>query len=255
MNYLEGGTSIFHRMDVLSKFAWVFLVPAIAYASNDLRIQFANIVLILLVGFILARMPFGRLIKASGWLVALAAALFFFHNVINPKGDLVYQLGFIRLYSESLANGTSFALRVIIIGLTGFIFVLTTSPRQLVIGLVHIKIPYRLAWGVLLALRYIPIIGAELDQIREAQLVRGVRRGGGLAGYLEMYQRYTLPLLASVLRMAEDSALAMDGRGFGAYPDRVFVDEFHWTRSGIALLVGSFLLLILVLTSQVVHLF
>jgi energy-coupling factor transport system permease protein len=137
-----------------------------------------------------------------------------------------------------------------LIGLTGYVFVLTTSPRQLVIGLVKLGIPYRLAWGVLLALRYIPVITAELEQIRDAQLVRGVRSNGGISGRLEMYRRYTLPLLASVLRKAEDSALAMDGRGFGAYDDRVFVDEFHWSTSGIILIVLSLGYFILILAMK-----
>ena len=65
-----------------------------------------------------------------------------------------------------------------------------------------------------------------------------------------MYRRYTLPLLASVLRKAEDSALAMDGRGFGAYSDRVFVDEFHWSSSGIVLVVLSLIYFFIVLVLE-----
>jgi energy-coupling factor transport system permease protein len=248
--YLEGQDSPFHRIDALSKFAWVILVPAIAYATTDIRLEVLNVFIVLFIALVLARMPWRVLISKSSWLLILALALFFFHNVVNLQGEVIFQWSWIRLYSQSLKNGTTFALRVILIGLTGYVFVLTTSPRQLIVGLVKFGIPYRLAWGVLLALRYVPVIANELDQIRDAQQVRGVRSGGGMAGRLEMYRRYTLPLLASVLRKAEDSALAMDGRGFGAYPQRVFVDDFQWTRGGIILIASSLLYLLLILFSR-----
>jgi energy-coupling factor transporter transmembrane protein EcfT len=38
-----------------------------------------------------------------------------------------------------------------------------------------------------------------------------------------------------MVRKATQLAIAMDGRAFGAYPDRSYRDEFHWSRSGITM--------------------
>ena len=42
-------------------------------------------------------------------------------------------------------------------------------------------------------------------------------------------------MLVSMVRKATNIAIAMDGRAFGAYADRTFVDEFKWSRTGLML--------------------
>ncbi|HNH05587.1 MAG TPA: energy-coupling factor transporter transmembrane component T, partial [Anaerolineales bacterium] len=52
-----------------------------------------------------------------------------------------------------------------------------------------------------------------------------------------LWQRYMFTVIVNGLRKAENTALAIESRGFGAYPDRTFVKEFHWSKTGIAILV------------------
>ena len=42
-------------------------------------------------------------------------------------------------------------------------------------------------------------------------------------------------VIVNGLRKAENTALAIESRGFGAYPDRTYTKEFHWTWSGLLL--------------------
>jgi energy-coupling factor transporter transmembrane protein EcfT len=39
------------------------------------------------------------------------------------------------------------------------------------------------------------------------------------------------------LRKAENTALAIESRGFGAYPDRTYVKDFRWSFLGILLVL------------------
>jgi energy-coupling factor transport system permease protein len=44
-------------------------------------------------------------------------------------------------------------------------------------------------------------------------------------------------VIVNGLRKAENTALAIESRGFGAYPDRTYVKTFHWTGSGLILIL------------------
>jgi energy-coupling factor transporter transmembrane protein EcfT len=54
-------------------------------------------------------------------------------------------------------------------------------------------------------------------------------------------------VIVNGLRKAENTALAIESRGFGAYPDRTYTKDFRWTWSGASLLLvfAAFALLLL----------
>ena len=39
-------------------------------------------------------------------------------------------------------------------------------------------------------------------------------------------------VIVNGLRKVENTALAIESRGFGAYPDRTYVKSFRWTQTG-----------------------
>jgi energy-coupling factor transporter transmembrane protein EcfT len=43
-------------------------------------------------------------------------------------------------------------------------------------------------------------------------------------------------VIVNGLRKAENTAVAIEARGFGEYPERTYWKEFHWTRSGLLLM-------------------
>jgi energy-coupling factor transport system permease protein len=44
-------------------------------------------------------------------------------------------------------------------------------------------------------------------------------------------------VIVNGLRKAENTALAIESRGFGAYPDRTYIKRFRWTKTGIFLII------------------
>ncbi|MBP2436415.1 ATP-binding cassette domain-containing protein [Microbacterium amylolyticum] len=100
---------------------------------------------------------------------------------------------------------------------------LTGDGADLVRALVQqLRMPYRIGYAALAALRFVPRFRHELDIIRLAQRVRG--RAPHLATAL-------VPLLAGGIRHAERVALAMDARAFGAYDTRTERHPVIWRRS------------------------
>jgi energy-coupling factor transporter transmembrane protein EcfT len=53
-----------------------------------------------------------------------------------------------------------------------------------------------------------------------------------------LWQIYLFTVIANGLFKAESTAIAIESRGFDAYPDRIYVIDFRWTFSvGILVLV------------------
>jgi energy-coupling factor transporter transmembrane protein EcfT len=85
-----------------------------------------------------------------------------------------------------------------------------------------VRLPDRFAWAGFLALIYTPLIIHEYEVITHAQAVRGLRNRSGLMGMVDTVRNTFFPLLVRGLRKGSVTSLAMDSRGFGSGPVRVF---------------------------------
>jgi energy-coupling factor transport system permease protein len=125
--------------------------------------------------------------------------------------------------------GVATALRIAAILLLSLIAGLTTTGPELVRALVqNLRVPYRIGYTALAALRFVPRFGHELELIRAAHRVRGTDHGRGPVPALRRVVGYAIPLLASAIRHAERVALAMDARAFGAHPTRTERTVSRW---------------------------
>jgi energy-coupling factor transport system permease protein len=123
--------------------------------------------------------------------------------------------------------GLATALRIVAILLLSLIAGVTSTGPDLVRAMVqNLRVPYRIGYTALAALRFVPRFGHELEIIRAAHRVRGTDAGRGPVASVRRLIGYAVPLLASAIRHAERVALAMDARAFGAHPTRT---ERHLT--------------------------
>lgn len=182
-------------------------------------------------------------VPAAIAVVALGFSLWVDPAGVDATTDLV-RIGGWALTDGALAVGTATALRLAAMMALAFIGGLTTAGPDLVRALVQqLRVPYRIGYAALAAIRFVPRFGYELEVIRQAHRVRGARGGRGPFAAAARWSGYVVPLLAGAIRHAERVALAMDARAFGAHPDRterhlvparrrdvVFVGAF-WTAS------------------------
>ncbi len=133
----------------------------------------------------------------------------------------IWQIGSWTLYAGALQVGFSTALRLAAILALSLLAGLSTTGPDLVRAMVQqLRVPYRIGYTALAALRFVPRFGYELEVIRQAHRVRGAHGGRGPFAATARWAGYVVPLLAGAIRHAERVALAMDARAFGAYPDR-----------------------------------
>jgi len=153
---------------------------------------------------------------------------------------VLVEVGDWRFTLAAYLVGLATALRIAAILMLSLIAGLTTTGPELVRALVqNLRVPYRIGYTALAALRFVPRFGHELEVIRAAHRVRGTDGGRGPLAAVRRTISYAIPLLASAIRHAERVALAMDARAFGAHPTRTERTISRW-RTRDNLFVAAF---------------
>jgi len=234
--YYEGDTWL-HGLNPLVKLfsatAAVFTAGILA-SPGVLALHLAFSLLLVLV----AKPRLSRLIVA-GALAAVAGqwwvnAALFHYNMGLP-------------WAEASWRGGLLAARVAVVILYSVAFISTTSPRSLAVALsAQLRVPYVYSYMSFVTLRMLPLMARDLENIRAARRVRGYRGQGGpvsrLAGLLA-------PLLSVAVQRSVEMGIAMEARGFGAYPDRSYVDPPRVTGGDMVFagLVASVILISIIL--------
>ena len=236
----RSGRSVFHRLDPLSKLAWLIGVSLLAFGAYIAWIQIIISFVVVATALFLARLSPLEIVRGT-WLFMIACTSFFvIQSVTLPGTTVIFHVLSKPIYAESADYALASALRIYTIILSSMVFVRTTDPRDLAIALVtQLHLPYRIAYAFFIALRIVPTIEDEIQIIRAAQAVRGVARKRGLAGRIGETKRYAMPLLVGSLRRASMMVMSMEGRAFGAYPQRTFVDAPRMGPLGVVVFVTT----------------
>ena len=169
----------------------------------------------------------------------------------NAGAAALFSVGSIRVTLPALRTAASLSLRILSFAAFSVVFVKTTDASALILSLIHqCRLHYRLAYGIMVGYRTLPLLQGEYETIRAAHRVRGVREREGPLGLWGRVRRYSVPLLAGAVRRANRVALAMDARAFGAFPERTYrrtmkVTAADWTFLGCTVAASGVLILAL----------
>jgi len=144
------------------------------------------------------------------------------------------------------AASAGLALRLAAIIGTGVAYLAVTRPEETVWSMERVGVPYRVAFSLGLALRFLPLFLGQARRIREAQLARGLETGRrGLVQRARAHLPLVAPVILSALRRADRIAVALEGRGFGGSAPRTSWrrPRFGWQDLVALLLAGSLLAL------------
>jgi biotin transport system permease protein len=196
--YVPRATAVHHAPAALKLLALTAL-GLLTFAVPTLPVAAGALVAVLLVGLAAARLPAALFARQARtllwWLVALLA---------------------VHVVTSDLATGVVAVLRLLALVLGAAVVTATTRVTEMVavverlcapLSLVGVR-PARIGLVVAMALRFIPVLTERADAIREAQAARG----GAVRG-LRATATLAVPLLVSVLRMADTVGEALDARG------------------------------------------
>ncbi|GAA1938127.1 energy-coupling factor transporter transmembrane component T family protein [Agromyces allii] len=233
------GIRFLHYLNPLAKFAAPLPVMLALIFTRGLAIPIAFIVLALALLVIGARLS-GRALAVLllGVPVVILVLGLSFGLWVDPEripgggaaaSVVIFEIGDWQFTLAAYLVGLATALRIAALLMLSLIAGLTTSGPELVRALVqNLRVPYRIGYTALAALRFVPRFGHELEVIRAAHRVRGTDAGRGPIAAVRRTIGTAIPLLASAIRHAERVALAMDARAFGAHATRTERTISRW---------------------------
>ena len=217
-HYLPGDTVV-HRVDARLK-----LVAAVVFAVSLFAIQrwagLGVLGLALAVGFVLARVPPGYLWRGLRPLTVLLA-LTFVLQLFGYPGTPLLRLGPLTITREGVDQGAFLTLRLGMLLLSSTLLTLTTAPVALTDGLEWLLAPLRrlrvpsheIAMMMTIALRFIPTLTREMDDLIKAQRARGVEfKVRDPRRFAQALLPLAVPLFVLSFRRADDLAVAMTSR-------------------------------------------
>lgn len=246
MNFqYQPGNSFMHQVDPLNKLAWMICISVLVFIYQDTVSHLLIFGAVLLVALLLARLKLSFIFR-SIWILLLFSLGFFVLQVFFiPGSELLFSVGPIAIYKESVDFATAITFRIITVFLSSMVFVVTTDPRDLVLTLTkQLKVPYRIAYSLSIALRFIPTLESEAKVIETAQVIRGVGRQKGLKHKVANFKRFTMPLMMNAIRRVHTTAITMEARGYGAFAERTYTREltinkgslvFSWASAAITI--------------------
>jgi len=123
---------------------------------------------------------------------------------------------------EGLLYGISAAFTLVVIIITGIVFISTTKVEDITLGCMRLGLPYRGAFVISTTLRMIPTIADTGVTILQAQKSRGLDvDSGSFMQKLKKYVPLIVPAIVSVIRGTTVFAMALESKGFGYSDKRV----------------------------------
>ena len=142
-------------------------------------------------------------------------------NMLFIEGNVIFQLGIIKISSEGIAFGIKMIVRIICLVFSTHILTHTTTPLELAYGieklmkpLNKIKFPVKEFSMILsIALRFAPILIEENKKMSRAQKARGIEiNSKNIFKRIKNLNAIVIPLLVSIFRRSEQIAIAMESR-------------------------------------------
>lgn len=231
LSYIKRDTPI-HALSGATKLAAFLMWSVTGMATLDARVLLS---MLLLAGavFAAARIRF----KEVAFVLALIGAfltlnmitIFLFapeHGVelYGTRHVIVHIAGRYTLTWEQVFYELTVLLKYFTVTPLAVLFLTTTDPSEFASSLSRLKVSYRVAYAVALALRYIPDVQRDFFEISHAQQARGLSIGRDVPLHKRLVNAVGIlfPLIMVSLSRIDTIANAMELRGFGKQKKRTW---------------------------------
>jgi energy-coupling factor transport system permease protein len=263
--YIPTGSAV-HRLDPRAKLLATLILGVAIILAASYTTNVALLALVLaLVG--LSRLPLRYIVSgvkpALPIIIVLALMQLLFYGVgPNPASRVLVDWGPIRISTEGV--------RLVVVSLLRFLELLfltslltnTTTTGDLTHGMESLMRPFsavglpghELAMVGSIALRFLPILGEQLESILQAQASRGVRQSA--AGRWQMLEnarriaRMIIPLFVDAYRRSEEMILAMQARCYRGGRGRTHLVALKATLPDYVAGFAAVIVLVLVVVIQ-----
>lgn len=178
----------------------------------------------------------GGILKRALPLVAfsftLIVVIFLIQGLFNHNNESVLiSIGVITFYKEGVFYATKIGCNILNMLLSFGVFVLTTSPQELVDELEKSGFSPRFGYIINSVFQILPQMMATKDTITDAQRSRGMETEGNLFVRMKAFLPLISPVVMSSLINIRERAIALDVRGFGRKQKKTWLydrSKYKW---------------------------
>lgn len=216
------GDSFVHRLDPRTKIVIIFFFVVFVFFANTL-LSYSILTLFVLISVFTTRIPKRFILKGLTPVWIIIIFTFVLHLFVTKEGQVVFELGFLNIYSGGIIQGTAISIRFFLLILMTSLLTLTTTPIEITDAIEYLLHPlkrfkfpvHELALMMSISLRFIPTLMQETEKISKAQASRGVDfKTGPIKERAKAIVPLLVPLFVSAFKRAEELAMAMESRGY-----------------------------------------
>jgi len=180
-----------------------------------------NLILATLIGIIAILIGIKKQIpiKITTLIFSISILLGLFHLAVG-NGPAITNLFFVHIKMDGLHNAIQLSSRLFAVSLLTLIVTATTPLSSILNSLKKIGVPYRYAFALTLALRFVPLLQKEAESIKSAMVLRGCKKGFDLFWITHNFKILISSLSVKAFYMGQIASSALETRGFGLYADR-----------------------------------
>jgi energy-coupling factor transport system permease protein len=236
-------------LDPRTKIVIIICLSTLAVFLNEPRPLLLLFVFTLVV-LLLMRINFFRMVMRFKKLLPLLLLMLIIQSVFTAGGEVMLSFQGVHILT---ANGIHSSLCILFRLLTFFssaMIILTSNSKDYVLALVQLKIPYEIAFMVLVALRFLPVFIEEIRDTLVAMQLRGVDlQRIPWRNKIKFYTHLFAPLLSSVMLKAHQLAITMEARAFRIYRRRTYLRLLQY-RVADYVVIGFFVIATIAVLAQ-----
>ena len=204
------GNSLIHRLNPITKIVLTAAICVAAFMTDSLIYLAALLIVDLAIG-VIAGVPKKTLGILRG-LLKIAAFLFVLQVLLTRSGTPVLWI----ITDTGLLLAAKVVLRLVVVCMPLTLVLAVTRISDLANALVQVlHVPYKYAFTLTTAIRFVPQFLEEMNDIMEAQTARGIEFDTRNSfKKLGLILPLCAPLLISSLRRSDMTAVAAEVRGF-----------------------------------------
>ncbi|SHK23255.1 energy-coupling factor transporter transmembrane component T family protein [Paramaledivibacter caminithermalis] len=207
-------------LDPRTKLIIVISISSLSVFIQDLRYLIIILAIAILVSKILGSEIF-TVLKKLRRMLGVFIAMIIVQSLFIKGGNPLIMIGKFTLLTDiGIFRASEFLLRISII-LVSATILMTSTSREILQGLVEWKIPYEIAFMVSVAIRFLPLLGEELQDTLTAIQLRGIDMDKlSIKEKIKLYSHIFTPVVAGAIVKSQRLSIAMECRGFRAYNKR-----------------------------------
>ena len=205
--------SIVHKLDPRTKIAWLVGLSFLVFLTNSKKSILCMLGLVLLIVF-LSKLPLRNVWQSS-------KVFIIFFTIANV---ILFSL-LLWSVKQGVIDGIFFSIKFLVLIISSIVFAMSTSPRDLMLSLTKMKVPYELAFMLTLAIRFVPVIAREINHVIDAQKARAHKIKFSLMHPIDSMETFLpilIPTFHLLLMKAFDLSLSIEARAFRSKKERTY---------------------------------